>query len=149
MSEMVKRITLTADRPLQSTPINRHSPNGYSPNRHSRGPSASPKRAPERKSVTSKHPAVVSSGLFPKTLLSSCSAVLIPEGGYAPARAHDVGWRCGPIYLRTRHTEILCVGSRSSGSRKSGVSPRPSRAANPSGARLTRSCSGAAEQVTT
>ena len=58
-------------------------------------------------------------------------------------------WSGEVIYLRTRHTEILYVGSRSSGSRKSGVSPRPSRAANPSGARLTRSCSGAAEQVTT
>jgi|SRR3984893_10790171 len=87
----------------------------------------------------------VSSGLFPETLLNGCSAVLILEGGASLGRS----WRCGSIYLRTRHTEILCAGPRSSGSRKSGVSPRPSRAANPSGARLTRSCSGAAEQVTT
>src|SRR6267378_1294600 len=102
---------------------------------------------PSRKSVTSKHTAFVSPDLFPKTLLSGYSAVLILEGGYAPARAHDVSWRCGSIYLRTRHTEILCVGSMSSGSRKPGVSPRPSRAANPSGASLTKSCSGAAAQV--
>ena len=59
----------------------------------------------------------------------------------APARTHDARWRCGATYLRTRHTEILCVGSRSSGSRKSNVSPRPSRAANPFGASsLTKSC---------
>src|SRR6266851_6798586 len=61
---------------------------------------------PERKSVTSKHPAAVWSGLFLKTLLNGCSAVLILEGGASSGRS----WRCGPIYLRTRHTEILCVG---------------------------------------
>lgn len=53
------------------------------------------------------------------------------------------------LYFLTRHAEILVPGPRSIGSRKSGVSLRPSRASNPSGESLTMFRSGAAEQVTT